>query len=789
MSVAATSDFDGDGVADVVAVEPLQHTSASPRAGSVLVFSGATCAVLKRFDLALGQQSVFGGDRVLAASADLDGDHVPEIVVGAPQAAGGSFGPGRVLVLGRTTDCDGDGATPLGGDCDDASAARAPGRIEVCDSTDNDCDGSVDEDSDGDGFGACNDCDNGRAAAHPGAPETCNGLDDNCNVLVDDGPDLDGDGVSAVCDCQDRNPAMHPGAAEACNRLDDDCDGRIDETSPRVPMASLVTDPTGQANGMLGMSVAGIGDVDDDGVPDYAAASGTQSVVFSGGAGTMRCRGVGRSPLAGIPDVTGDGVPDFLGVLGGSVQVMSGATCATVRSCGINGPVGQGTSITAIGDVNADGVPDLASGAPGQTATAPAGEVVVYSGSTCAVLYRVTDPTLSAGARFGTALAAPGDVTGDGWPDLVVGAPSDSSLGVSEAGRLVVVSGPDGTPVRRLHDPAATPKYHLGETLAVAGDLDGDGVQDLFAYAPTNNPPNDIGAVVQFSGIGDTVLRRCAGPLGTPSERFGRNVAAAGDMTGDGIPDFVVSELTSLPGAAFAGSVLVVSSADCSIVSRLTDPSPIAQGSLGFFGLAVPGDMTGDGRPDIVAGADSTSGPSPLPRGHLVVFSETSSCDNPDNCPAVVNPFQNDTDGDARGNVCDICPTNADPLQADMDQDGVGDACDCQPADPAFRSPGDRVRLDLDAQGRILWTAAQGAEGYIIRRGDLALRAYGNYGACWGHLTGARSGDAGILDSAAPAVGAGFFYLVQGEHSLCGRGSLGFDSLERPRILSGPDCP
>src|SRR6185295_5998468 len=149
---------------------------------------------------------------------------------------------------------------------------------------------------------------------------------------------------------------------------------------------------------------------------------------------------------------------------------------------------------------------------------------------------------------------------------------------------------------------------------------------------------------------------------------------------------------------------LVVSSADCSIVSRRTDPSPIAQGSLAFFGLAVPGDMTGDGRPDIVAGADSTNGPSPLPRGHLVVFSETTSCDNPDNCPAVVNPFQNDTDGDARGNVCDVCPTNADPLQADMDLDGVGDACDCQPADPAFRSPGDRVRLDLDAQGRILWT-------------------------------------------------------------------------------------
>jgi len=57
-------------------------------------------------------------------------------------------------------------------------------------------------------------------------------------------------------------------------------------------------------------------------------------------------------------------------------------------------------------------------------------------------------------------------------------------------------------------------------------------------------------------------------------------------------------------------------------------------------------------------------------------------------------------------------------------------------------------------------------------------------------VTGLRAGDVGVLDSSVPAVGAGVFYLVQGVDSVCSRGLLGFDSLERLRTVSGPDvCP
>jgi len=168
-------------------------------------------------------------------------------------------------------------------DCDDGDAAVNPGAAELCDTVDNDCDGTVDEDSavgaatwyadaDGDGYGdagatttACDarsgylasaspaDCDDGDAAVHPGASERCNGVDDDCDGSVDEDSavdaaiwylDADADGYGDVgdavvscsapssyvadgTDCDDGQPSVHPGAPELCDGVDDDCDGAL----------------------------------------------------------------------------------------------------------------------------------------------------------------------------------------------------------------------------------------------------------------------------------------------------------------------------------------------------------------------------------------------------------------------------------------------------------------------------------------------------------------------------------------------------------------------------------
>ena len=168
-------------------------------------------------------------------------------------------------------------------DCDDLAAAVNPGATEVCNDTDDDCDGSTDEglststwyaDSDGDGYGDAStttadcgqpsgyvadatDCDDGAAAINPAASEVCDSLDNDCDGDIDDDDPglsggstwyLDGDGdgygdatsttdacllpsgyASDATDCDDASSAVNPGASESCNGDDDDCDGDIDE--------------------------------------------------------------------------------------------------------------------------------------------------------------------------------------------------------------------------------------------------------------------------------------------------------------------------------------------------------------------------------------------------------------------------------------------------------------------------------------------------------------------------------------------------------------------------------
>ena len=145
-------------------------------------------------------------------------------------------------------------------DCDDTSALFNPGANEPdCeDPTDYNCDGSVGwADADGDGYAACAECDDTSADVHPDAAEVCNGTDDDCDGLTDaDDPDLsdgttyygdsDGDGfggqqyealdcapppgyVDNSDDCDDLTALSYPSAAEICDEQDNDCDGTVDE--------------------------------------------------------------------------------------------------------------------------------------------------------------------------------------------------------------------------------------------------------------------------------------------------------------------------------------------------------------------------------------------------------------------------------------------------------------------------------------------------------------------------------------------------------------------------------
>lgn len=132
-------------------------------------------------------------------------------------------------------DQDGDGYTPLNGDCDDKAPTTYPGALDVCDGVDNDCDGGVDNfDADKDGYPACpgpnQDCDDNDAQVHPKAKADCtNGKDNDCSGAVDADEDADNDGYYACDDCDDKSAAIFPGAPENCkNNKDNNCDGTVD---------------------------------------------------------------------------------------------------------------------------------------------------------------------------------------------------------------------------------------------------------------------------------------------------------------------------------------------------------------------------------------------------------------------------------------------------------------------------------------------------------------------------------------------------------------------------------
>jgi len=303
----------------------------------VFLDSGTTALVGKEADSDADRDGFPTDEDCDDEDADVHPD-AEEICDGVDNDCDGDVDEGVTMVVYQDQDGDGygDGTTGTqacepesgmvedGTDCDDEDPDIHPDADELCDNLDNNCNGEIDEgtegltwyfDADGDGHGdsaqvitTCEgeapegyvaegeDCDDENAEVYPGAPERCDDLDNDCNGLVDDGvstiwyADLDGDGAGdatrtlASCDppggyvtndedCDDTEASVNPWAFEACNGMDDDCDGTVDEADA-LDASTWYADGDGDGFGDLGSTetaceapsgyVADPGDCDDD---------------------------------------------------------------------------------------------------------------------------------------------------------------------------------------------------------------------------------------------------------------------------------------------------------------------------------------------------------------------------------------------------------------------------------------------------------------------------------------------------------------------------------------------
>ena len=398
------------------------------------------------------------------------------------------------------------------------------------------------------------------------------------------------------------------------------------------------TSPPAPPQSALGASVASPGDLHGDGygdlvigAPGYSggAVGEGQALVFAGSAvgplaqaawtvtGGSAAAGLGTS-VAGAGDVNGDGLADLVvgapGVDSALVYMGAAGALSTTPARALVGDAATdfGRSVGTAGDVNADGYADIAVGAP-RAGASDEGEVRVHLGDGAGVQ---GSPGWSwrgstALGHVGESVATAGDVNGDGYADLVVGAPFDGTGTAEGRGRVFLGwrGGLGASPSRTWTGDQADSGFGLA--VAGGGDVNGDGFGDVLVAAPVQDrTQNDEGAVYLFPGVGaDVAVDAAWSVTGDEADSSASAASVVGDVNGDGYGDVMVGAAYNnrgLPGSGLARLYY----GGASGVSDQVAWSFIGATVNAHLGMALSpaGDVNGDGYDDVIIGAPGHDG-------------------------------------------------------------------------------------------------------------------------------------------------------------------------------------
>jgi hypothetical protein len=492
-------------------------------------------------------------------------------------------------------------------DCNDLAATAYPGADEVCDGIDNDCNDLVDvdddnvldagffyPDSDGDGFGeedaltkACvdldgfievgGDCDDTREEVNPDQTEVCNnGLDDDCAEVVTCTLDLaSADSTWTGSDADDKLGSALSGAGDlnqdgfddfliGAEAADADGDG-ADEgavyvvfgpvtgggVTTSVDDAGLVL-TGGDENGRFGLDVAGLGDVNGDGIDDFASGASNHSEHET------------------LSRTANGAVWVFYGAEDLETSGLDGVDDAGVWFYGDRSYDWMGGLVSGAGDVNGDGKADIVLGSTGDDdGGSQSGAFYVMFGGAAMADRSVADADVllhgdSSNDRVGSNASGVGDIDNDGIDDLVMGTPYVAENGSNAGGAYIALGPLDSGTVAGVSSTDAviyggSAGDLAGASISAAGDMDGDGYADFYVGATGDNTLGGAGsgAVFLVSGSATIVSDYDASDLDSSytalvygsgaDDALGGAVAGGEDFNGDGSFDLVV-------GGSAAGS-------------------------------------------------------------------------------------------------------------------------------------------------------------------------------------------------------------------------------------------
>jgi VCBS repeat-containing protein len=400
-----------------------------------------------------------------------------------------------------------------------------------------------------------------------------------------------------------------------------------------------------------GWSVSSAGDVNGDGFDDVivGARGNGSGGTFAGAAYVIfgKASGFGTASQFGpLIDLTGLSAADGFKIQGDASGDQAG------------------TSVSSAGDINGDGFDDLIVGASGNDSggtNAGAAYVIFGKASGFGTLIDLTGLPAATGFRIqgdvandnaGRSVASAGDVNGDGFADILVGATGNSSGGTN-AGAAYVIFGKAGGfgSLIDLTGLSASDGFKIqgdvagdgaGRSVSSVGDINGDGFADILVGATGNGSSGTnagaayvifgksggFGTLIDLTGISASDGFKIQGDAA--NDRAGISVSGVGDVNGDGFADIIVGAYQNDSGGTDAGAAYVIFGKSGGFGSLIDLTGLTAadgfkiQGDLAADGAGISvssaGDVNGDGFADIIVGADRNDSGGTDAGGAYVVF-------------------------------------------------------------------------------------------------------------------------------------------------------------------------